>query len=142
MEQVRQREQEVGAGVRVAAGNRKGGQQVGGMAYLSSHHGLSLQELSKREVVAVGHLEVPAELAGLLQAVAGMSVLDSVVSVGTGGQGSQASHALHSPQASGQPRYPGWPLCGLHGSRLSPVSHCPWTSTTTPWPSLSGATSR
>uniref|UniRef100_A0A452R4H6 Myosin XVA n=1 Tax=Ursus americanus TaxID=9643 RepID=A0A452R4H6_URSAM len=30
-----------------------------------------LWELSKREVVAVGHLEVPAELAGLLQAVAG-----------------------------------------------------------------------
>lgn len=36
---------------------------------------LSLQELSKREVVAVGHLEVPAELAGLLRAVAGTSVL-------------------------------------------------------------------
>lgn len=35
------------------------------------HSALSLQELSKREVVAVGHLEVPAELAGLLQAVAG-----------------------------------------------------------------------
>nr|XP_054112976.1 unconventional myosin-XV isoform X3 [Callithrix jacchus] len=31
-----------------------------------------LKELSKREVVAVGHLEVPAELAGLLQAVAGL----------------------------------------------------------------------
>ncbi|XP_045840099.1 unconventional myosin-XV [Meles meles] len=31
-----------------------------------------LEELSKREVVAVGHLEVPAELAGLLQAVAGL----------------------------------------------------------------------
>ncbi|XP_012520442.1 PREDICTED: unconventional myosin-XV [Propithecus coquereli] len=30
------------------------------------------EELSKREVVAVGHLEVPAELAGLLQAVAGL----------------------------------------------------------------------
>ncbi|XP_023369828.1 unconventional myosin-XV [Otolemur garnettii] len=29
-------------------------------------------ELSKREVVAVGHLEMPAELAGLLQAVAGL----------------------------------------------------------------------
>ncbi|KAL4835098.1 hypothetical protein H8958_015200, partial [Nasalis larvatus] len=32
----------------------------------------SRRELSKREVVAVGHLEVPAELAGLLQAVAGL----------------------------------------------------------------------
>uniref|UniRef100_A0A8C5Z8N5 Unconventional myosin-XV n=1 Tax=Marmota marmota marmota TaxID=9994 RepID=A0A8C5Z8N5_MARMA len=31
-----------------------------------------LKELSKREVVAVGHLEVPAELAGLMQAVAGL----------------------------------------------------------------------
>uniref|UniRef100_M3XLT0 Unconventional myosin-XV n=1 Tax=Mustela putorius furo TaxID=9669 RepID=M3XLT0_MUSPF len=31
-----------------------------------------LEELSKREVIAVGHLEVPAELAGLLQAVAGL----------------------------------------------------------------------
>ncbi|XP_026264502.2 unconventional myosin-XV [Urocitellus parryii] len=30
------------------------------------------EELSKREVVAVGHLEVPAELAGLMQAVAGL----------------------------------------------------------------------
>ncbi|XP_014398290.1 PREDICTED: unconventional myosin-XV [Myotis brandtii] len=30
------------------------------------------EELSKREVVAVGHLEVPAELAGLLRAVAGL----------------------------------------------------------------------
>lgn len=142
MEQVRLREQEVGAGVRVAARDRKGGQQVGVVAGLSSHRRLFLQELSKREVVAVGHLEVPAELAGLLQAVVGMSVRDSVVGVGTGGRGNQASHTLHSPQASGQPRYPGWPPCGLHGSRLSPVSHCPWISTTTPWPSLSGATSR
>uniref|UniRef100_G3RJD1 Unconventional myosin-XV n=1 Tax=Gorilla gorilla gorilla TaxID=9595 RepID=G3RJD1_GORGO len=32
------------------------------------------EELSKREVVAVGHLEVPAELAGLLQAVAGLGL--------------------------------------------------------------------
>nr|XP_003420708.1 unconventional myosin-XV [Loxodonta africana] len=30
------------------------------------------EELSKRELVAVGHLEVPAELAGLLQAAAGL----------------------------------------------------------------------
>nr|XP_020015153.1 unconventional myosin-XV [Castor canadensis] len=32
------------------------------------------EELSKREVVAVGHLEVPAELAGLLQAIAGLKL--------------------------------------------------------------------
>lgn len=51
-------------------------------------------------------------------------------------------HALLSPQASGRPGSPRWPPCGLPGSRLSPVSHCPWTSTITPWPSLSGATSR
>lgn len=51
--------------------DKKGGRQVGFVAGLPPHSGLSLQELSKREVVAVGHLEVPAELAGLLQAVAG-----------------------------------------------------------------------
>ncbi|XP_006875611.1 PREDICTED: unconventional myosin-XV [Chrysochloris asiatica] len=34
------------------------------------------EELNKREVVAVGHLEVPVELAGLLRAAASMSVLD------------------------------------------------------------------
>lgn len=71
MEEVRLREQEVGVGVWVAAGDRKRG--------LSPHHAMSLQELSKREVVAVGHLEVPAELAGLLRAAAGMSALDSGV---------------------------------------------------------------
>ena len=54
MEEVRLREQEVGAGVWVAAGARKGGWQVGAMAGLSPHHALSVQELSKREVVAVG----------------------------------------------------------------------------------------
>ncbi|XP_014645274.1 PREDICTED: unconventional myosin-XV [Ceratotherium simum simum] len=35
-------------------------------------HQRHLKELSKREVVAVGHLEVPAELAALLRAVAGL----------------------------------------------------------------------
>ncbi|KAK2492706.1 hypothetical protein MC885_002878 [Smutsia gigantea] len=59
--------QEVGAGVWVAAGDRKGGWLAGAVA------GLSLTELSKREAVAVGHLEVPADLAGLLRAGAGMS---------------------------------------------------------------------
>lgn len=140
MEEVRLREQEVGVGVWVEAGDRKGGRQVGVVASVSPHHELFLQELSKREVVAVGHLEVPAELAGLLRAVAGMSALGG--GVGMRGQGNQASHALLSPQASGQPRCTRWPPCGLPGSRLSPVSHCPWISTTTPWLSLSGATSR
>lgn len=72
-------EQEGGARVWVVAGDRKGGQQVGVVAGLSPHHELSLQELSKRQLVAVGHLEVPAELARLLQAVAGTSMLDGVV---------------------------------------------------------------
>lgn len=43
----------------------------------------SLQELSKREVVPVRHLEVPAEVAGLLQAAAGVSSL--TVAEGWGG---------------------------------------------------------
>lgn len=34
---------------------------------------LNLQELAKREVVNVTHLAIPAELGGLLQAVAGTS---------------------------------------------------------------------
>lgn len=107
MEEVRLREQEVGAGVWVAAGARKGGWQVGAMAGLSPHHALSLQELSKREVVAVGHLEVPAELAGLLRAVAGTSALDCVVGVGVSGQGSLMPSSLPRPQAG--PGAPGGP---------------------------------
>lgn len=79
MEEVRLREQEVGVGVWVVAGDRKGGQQVGVVTGLSPHHELSFQELSKRQLVAVAHLEVPAELARLLQAVAGTSALDGVV---------------------------------------------------------------
>lgn len=109
MEEVRLREQEVGVGIWVAIGNRKGGQQVGVAAGLSPHHALSLQELSKREVVAVGHLEVPAELAGLLRAVAGVSALDSVVGVGTVGTGTWPlmPSSLHRPQAN--PGAPGGP---------------------------------
>lgn len=112
----------------------------GGAAGLFPHPVPSPQELSKRQVVAVGHLEVPGELAGLLRAVAGTSAPGGVV--GAGARGDQAPHGLLCPQASGRARCPGWPLCGLPGFRLSPGSRCPWTSTTTPWPSLSGATSR
>ncbi|KAM8818946.1 unconventional myosin-XV [Rhynchonycteris naso] len=43
--------------------------------YMTHRH--QLKELSKREVVAVQHLEVPAELAGLLLTVTGSSVLDA-----------------------------------------------------------------
>jgi myosin-15 len=74
--------------------DREGGRQVG-VWWLCPHSLLSLQELSKREVVAVGHLEVPAELAGLLQAIAGTSALGSR---GGGGQGTRHSH--HVPPLS------------------------------------------
>lgn len=90
------REQEVGVGL---GGSRvkEGGWQVG-MWQACLPHALSLQELSKREVVAVGHLEVPAELAGLLQAVAGGSAPG-----GGRAQADQSRHripsSLHRPQA-------------------------------------------
>uniref|UniRef100_A0A286XER4 Unconventional myosin-XV n=1 Tax=Cavia porcellus TaxID=10141 RepID=A0A286XER4_CAVPO len=42
------------------------------LVHMYIDHRRYLKELSKREVVAVGHLEVPAELAVLLQAVAGL----------------------------------------------------------------------
>lgn len=73
------------------------------------HHAPSLQELSKREVVAVGHLEVPAELAGLLQAVAGASVLDGVAGWAWAGAGAWhlMPSSLHRPQAG--PGAPGGP---------------------------------
>lgn len=38
---------------------------------------LNLQELAKREVVNVTHLVIPAELGGLLQAVAGIAIVNS-----------------------------------------------------------------
>ena len=119
---------------------REGGPAGGGAAGLVPLPVPSPQELSKRQVVAVGHLEVPVELAGLLRAVAGTSAPGGVV--GAGARGDQAPHGLLCPQASGRARCPGWPPCGLPGFRLSPGSRCPWISTTTPWPSLSGATSR
>lgn len=49
----------------------------------------SLQELSKREVVPVRHLEVPAEVAGLLQAAAGVSSLTAGE-----GWGEESSHYM------------------------------------------------
>uniref|UniRef100_A0A8C2YKT7 Unconventional myosin-XV n=1 Tax=Chinchilla lanigera TaxID=34839 RepID=A0A8C2YKT7_CHILA len=42
------------------------------LVHMYMDHRRYLKELSKRQVVAVGHLEVPAELTGLLQAVAGL----------------------------------------------------------------------
>lgn len=109
MEEVRLREQEVGVGVWLVAGDRKGGQQVGVVAGFSPHHELSLQELSKRELVAVGHLEVPAELVRLLRAVAGKSALDGVVGGGQVDKGVRylMPSFLHRPQAS--PGTPGGP---------------------------------
>ncbi|MEJ1273028.1 developmentally regulated GTP binding protein 2 [Cricetulus griseus] len=68
------REQEVGAESKPQQGDREGNQQVKcGDCPLTPCP--SLQELSKREVVPVTHLEVPAEVAGLLQAAAGVSPL-------------------------------------------------------------------
>lgn len=103
MEEVRLREQEVGAGSGWQQGT--GGEDTRWGVAGPPLTMLSLQELSKREVVAVGHLEVPAELAGLLQVVAGTSVLQ-VWWVGTDGQGNQAPHAFFLAQALGQPRCP------------------------------------
>lgn len=57
---------------------------------------LTPQELSKRQVVAVGHLEVPVELAGLLQAVAGTSVLG-----GVGGRAGQGARPLRPSLSTG-----------------------------------------
>lgn len=77
MEEARLREQEVGVGSGWQQGTgREAGRRGCGRLPLTTCW-LSLQELSKREVVAVGHLEVPAELAGLMQAVAGVSTLGS-----------------------------------------------------------------
>ncbi|KAG5203393.1 hypothetical protein JEQ12_002976 [Ovis aries] len=42
------------------------------LVHTYTSHRRYLKELSKRQVVAVGHLEVPVELAGLLRAVAGL----------------------------------------------------------------------
>lgn len=50
------------------------------------------QELNKREVVPVKHLEVPAEVAGLLQAAAGVSSITVGESWGEG-----YSHYRHPP---------------------------------------------
>ena len=66
------------------------------MAGLSPHPVLTPQELSKRQVVAVGHLEVPVELAGLLQAVAGTSVLG-----GVGGRAGQGARPLRPSLSTG-----------------------------------------
>ncbi|KAB1266477.1 Unconventional myosin-XV [Camelus dromedarius] len=51
------------------------------------------EELSKRQVVAVGHLEVPAELAGLLRAVAGLGMA----------QGPQVA-PVRTPRLQAEPR--------------------------------------
>ena len=66
------------------------------MADLSPHPVLTPQELSKRQVVAVGHLEVPVELAGLLRAVAGTSVLGAVR-----GRAGQGARLLRPPLSTG-----------------------------------------
>lgn len=64
----------MGAESKPQQGDREGNQQVKcGDCPLTPCP--SLQELSKREVVPVTHLEVPAEVAGLLQAAAGVSPL-------------------------------------------------------------------
>lgn len=62
---------------------------------------LFLQELSKREVVAVGHLEVPAELAGLLRAAAGTPVRPCGGSgPGPAGEPAPRPSSRHRPPAS------------------------------------------
>lgn len=71
------REQEVGVGSRRLGGEQEGRPQVGCGRPVPSPCA-DPQELSKRQVVAVGHLEVPVELAGPLRAVAGTSVLGAV----------------------------------------------------------------
>lgn len=88
-------------------GGQEGRPAGGGVADLSPHPVLTPQELSKRQVVAVGHLEVPVELAGLLRAVAGTSALGDVG--GRAGQGAKAAQAssVHRPQDS--PGAPGGP---------------------------------
>ena len=75
-------------------GGQEGRPAGGGVAGLSPHPVLNPQELSKRQVVAVGHLEVPVELAGLLRAVAGMSALGGVG--GRAGQGARLLRPLLS----------------------------------------------
>lgn len=57
------------------------------------------QELSKREVVPVRHLEVPAEVAGLLQAAAGAS---SLTAAGKG-WGEGCNHHMLPPPAGLKP---------------------------------------
>ncbi|KAI4533391.1 hypothetical protein MG293_016410 [Ovis ammon polii] len=75
---------------------REGRPAGGGVAGLSPHPVLTPQELSKRQVVAVGHLEVPVELAGLLRAVAGTSVLGAVR-----GRAGQGARLLMPPLSTG-----------------------------------------
>lgn len=76
------------------------------MAGPPAHRMLSPQELSKRQVVAVGHLEVPAELAGLLRAVAGARAWTGRCGQGGGARPLTAS-STHRPQDG--PGAPGGP---------------------------------
>lgn len=85
----------------VAAGDREGDRQVGVWQAVPLPPTLP-QELSKREVVAVGHLEVPAELAGLLRAVAGALALDSGKRHGDEGA-TTSCPTLRRPQAAQGP---------------------------------------
>lgn len=108
MEEARLRELEVGVG----SGWQQGpeGRPPGGSCGRAAPHAAwSPQELSKREVVAVGHLEVPAELAGLLQAVAGTSMQGGV---GKGWAGTE-SGTSHPPLSTG--------LRAARGPRVAPV---------------------
>lgn len=58
----------------------------------------SLQELGKREVVPVRHLEVPAEVAGLLQAAAAAAGVLALTAAGKG-WGEGRSHYMLPPSA-------------------------------------------
>lgn len=85
----------MGAGSEPQQGDREGDQQVKcGGGPLTPRP--SLQELGKREVVPVRHLEVPAEVAGLLQAAAA-GVL-ALTAAGKG-WGEGCSHYMLPPSA-------------------------------------------
>lgn len=81
----------------------QGGRPAGEVWWLSLHLLPSIspppQELSKREVVPVRHLEVPAEVAGLLQAAAGAS---SLTAAGKG-WGEGCDHHMLPPSAGLKP---------------------------------------
>lgn len=82
----------MGAGSEPQQGEREGDQQVkcGGGSLTPRPF---LQELGKREVVPVRHLEVPAEVAGLLQAAAAAAGVLALTAAGKG-WGEECSHYM------------------------------------------------